>query len=102
MTETGKWKIYIAKFYTEEVAREMLHTAKIDDYNNQTTTINQYDDMFDALAESDNVELIDIWKGVWGIYMSDAVHPNARGYEIMANNYYGAIKPYLEANNLLK
>ena len=74
----------------------MLNTANIDDYNFQTEMINRYDDMFDALAESDTVELIDdIWKGVWGIYMSDAVHPNARGYEIMANNYYDAIKPYI-------
>jgi acyl-CoA thioesterase-1 len=96
-------KIYIAKFYTEVVAREMLNTVKIYDYSYQTAIINQYDDMFNALAESNNVELIDdIWKGVWGIHMSDAVHPNGKGYEIMANNYYDAIRPYLEANNLLK
>jgi lysophospholipase L1-like esterase len=65
--------------------------------------INQYDEMFDTLAMSDDVELIDdIWKGVWGIHMSDSVHPNARGYEIMADNYYNAMKPYLQTNNLLK
>jgi lysophospholipase L1-like esterase len=58
--------------------------------------------MFDTLAASDNVELIDdIWKEIWGIHMSDRVHPNAKGYEIMADNYYNAIKPYLEANRLL-
>ncbi|MDR0718748.1 MAG: GDSL-type esterase/lipase family protein [Treponema sp.] len=103
LLDDGNRKIYIAKFYTEVVAREMLHTVEIDDYAYQTAIINRYDDMFNALAESNNVELIDdIWKGVWGIHMSDAVHPNKSGYEIMANNYYDAIKPYLEANNLLK
>ncbi len=27
--------------------------------------------------------------------MSDAIHPNSRGYSIMANHFYKALKPYL-------
>jgi acyl-CoA thioesterase-1 len=97
LIDNGNRKIYIAKFYTDEIAKELVPG------NEQTAIIDQYNTMFEALASSDNVELIDdIWKGVWGIYMSDMVHPNARGYEIMAENYFNAIKPYLQANNLLK
>jgi lysophospholipase L1-like esterase len=103
LINNGNRKIYIAKFYTEDVAREMAESIGIDDYDQQTLTIDQYDTMFNELALSDNVELIDdIWKGVWGIHMSDTVHPNARGYEIMAENYFNAMKPYLQADNLLK
>jgi acyl-CoA thioesterase-1 len=102
LINNGRRKIYITKFYTEEAARELANIIGIGDFLLQTR-ITQYDKMFDTLAASDNVELIDdIWKEIWGIHMSDRVHPNARGYEIMADNYYNAIKPYLEANNLLK
>jgi acyl-CoA thioesterase-1 len=99
----GNRKIYIAKFYTEEVARAMADEFGIKNYDWQTGLINQYDTMFDTLASSNNAELIDdIWNGIWGKYMSDTVHPNAKGYELMADNYYKAMKPYLETNNLLK
>jgi acyl-CoA thioesterase-1 len=102
LIDNGNRKIYIAKFYTETVAREMIDTL-VPNYDKQTAIIDQYDTMFNTLTESNNVELIDdIWKGVWGIHMSDKLHPNARGYEIMAENYFNAIKPYLEANDLLK
>ena len=97
-------KIYIAKFYTETIAREMIHTLRITaGYNEQTELIKQYDEMFNSLAISNNAELIEnIWTGVWGINMSDDIHPNENGYKIMAENYFKALKPYLEANNLLK
>jgi acyl-CoA thioesterase-1 len=99
----GNRKIYIAKFYTEAVARAMADNLGINNYDMQTMLITQYNNMFDTLASSNNAELIgDIWNGIWGKYMSDDVHPNAKGYELMADNYYKVIKPYLEANNLLK
>jgi acyl-CoA thioesterase-1 len=110
----GNRKIYIAKFYTEEVARSfarsfaksMTDNFGITDYAISAmliTLIEQYDDMFETLASENKVELIDdIWDGIWDVYMSDSVHPNAKGYELMADNYYKAMKPYLEANNLLK
>jgi acyl-CoA thioesterase-1 len=99
----GNRKIYVAKFYTEAVAREIAGSNGITDYTMQTLLINQYDEMFEEIASSNNVELIeDIWSGVWSIHMSDDVHPNAKGYEIMANNYYNALQPYLQSNNLLK
>jgi acyl-CoA thioesterase-1 len=103
MVNDGNRKIYVAKFYTEEVARALANSIGITNYNLQTMLINQYDEMFETLAASNNVELIeDIWSGVWSVHMSDEVHPNARGYEIMANNYYNALKPYLQARGLLK
>jgi len=104
MINNGSRKIYIAKFYTETIARTMFAALlKITDYNEQTVLLNQYDTMFNTLAISNNVVLIDdIWAGVWGIYMSDSMHPNAKGYEIMADKYFNVLKPYLEANDLLK
>lgn len=98
----GSRKIYIAKFYTEEIARDLLSEIE-SDYDKQTAIIKIYDTMFETLSESGNVELIeDIWAGVWGIHMSDTIHPNAKGYEIMADNYFNALLPYLKANGLLK
>jgi acyl-CoA thioesterase-1 len=99
----GNRKIYLAKFYTDTVARTMAANFGIIDYDIQTTLINQYDNMFNALASSNKVVLIDdIWDGVWGIHMSDSIHPNAAGYEIMANNYFRVLQSYLQANNFLK
>jgi acyl-CoA thioesterase-1 len=99
----GKRKIYIAKFYTEAVARSTADTLGITNPAIQTWIISQYDDMFNSIASANNIELIeDIWSGVWGIHMSDSVHPDAAGYEIMANNFFNAIQPYLRENNLLK
>jgi acyl-CoA thioesterase-1 len=96
-------KIYLAKFYTDKIARIMASNNGITNYGLQTALINQYDNMFNTLSSSNNVVLIDdIWDGVWGIHMSDSVHPNATGYEIMANNYFKILQPYLQANDLLK
>jgi acyl-CoA thioesterase-1 len=103
MINDGNRKIYIAKFYTETVARAMAVNLGITNYDIQTALINQYDNMFDTLASSNNATLIDdIWAGVWGIHMSDDVHPNAIGYEIMADNYFNVLQPYLQENNLSK
>jgi acyl-CoA thioesterase-1 len=105
MVNNGNRKIYIAKFYTEAVARAMAAKVGINDYNIQILIqilIDQYDTMYKDLASANDVVLIDdIWDGVWGIHMSDIVHPDAAGYEIMADNYFKVLSPYLEANNLI-
>jgi acyl-CoA thioesterase-1 len=112
MLDNGKRQIYIAKFYNEEVVSAMLTMADIPAASLVTVQgifISNYNAMFASLLESrgGNVELIDdIWSDVWGIYMSGAaspdIHPNAVGYEIMAGKYFDAMKPYLEAHNLVK
>jgi acyl-CoA thioesterase-1 len=104
LIDNGGRKIYIVKFYTEDVARDMAATMQITDPAQQTELINHYNTIFDTLASSsENIELIeDIWSGVWGIYMSDNVHPNAKGYEIMADNIFKVLEPYLQENDLLK
>jgi len=43
-----------------------------------------------------------IWKGIGKDHMSDPIHPNAKGYSIMADNIFAEIKPFLAENNLLK
>ena len=82
-------KIYLAKFYTDVMAASMSIPSGI---------ITQYNNMFITLAaSSNNIELIeDIWTGVWGVHMSDPIHPNAEGYEIMADNIYKVVQPYLQ------
>jgi lysophospholipase L1-like esterase len=64
------------------------------------------DDMFNTLASSNNIERIDGLFDEWveEEYASADVnwHPNAKGHEKMADNIFKALKPYLEANNLLK
>ena len=63
----------------------------------------QIEDMFNTLASSNNIELMNTFydDGVWE-HTTDGVHPNAKGQEIVADNYFNVLKPYLEANNLLK
>jgi acyl-CoA thioesterase-1 len=98
-----KTKIYLAKFYTESVAEALFDSFGLTNTTIQIALIKQYDDMFAELASKNNVELINnIWTGIWGEHMSDPIHPDARGYEIMADNYFNAIKPYLKEHNLLK
>jgi acyl-CoA thioesterase-1 len=89
--DDGNRKIYLAKFYTDEVATSFIIPIP-------SVIVNQYDNMFNTLAaSSDNIELIeDIWTGVWGVHMSDLIHPNAEGYEIMADNIYKVMEPYLQ------
>jgi acyl-CoA thioesterase-1 len=99
----GNRKIYLAKFYTEAVARALANTYGFIDFIDLTEIVSQYDNLFNALASENDVTLIeDIWSGVWGINMSDAVHPNAKGYEMMANNIFNVLLPYLQANGLIK
>ncbi|MCL2101386.1 MAG: GDSL-type esterase/lipase family protein [Fibromonadales bacterium] len=94
----GKHKIYLAKFYNEEVADDLF-----DYFPEFKFAYKKYEDMFERLKEKYNVEIIDnIWDGVWGEHMYDLIHPNAKGYEIMTDNYFKAMKNFLEENNLLK
>jgi len=99
-------KIYLAKFYSETFIRDVLNSWGVSDYGEQTPIINAYDAMFNTLASSNNVTLIeDIWSGVWGTEHMSApndIHPKASGYQIMAENIFNAMKPYLQANNMLK
>jgi acyl-CoA thioesterase-1 len=96
-------KIFLAKFYTEAVARALMDSYNITGTTLQTQFISQYDAMFVKLASENNIELIDdIWAGVWGAHMSDPIHPNAEGYTIMADTFFNALKPYLEEHDLLK
>jgi acyl-CoA thioesterase-1 len=100
LQKNSRRKIYLAKFYTNEVANDMLEEMGMQmgipiPIPLRQILIKQYNDMFTSLSSTNNVELIeDIWDGVWGINMSDAIHPNAAGYEIMAGNYFKVIKKY--------
>jgi acyl-CoA thioesterase-1 len=47
-------------------------------------------------------QISNIWKGIGENQMSDLIHPNAKGYSIMADNIFSVLKPYFAENNLLK
>jgi len=101
----GSRQIYLAKFYTEEIARQMVNSLYPGLLDSETlqNLIESYDDMFDTLTAPSNVTLIEnFWEGVWEVHMSDNVHPDAEGYEIMSNNIFEEIKHYLQAHGLLK
>lgn len=54
---------------------------------------------YEELAEKTGSVLIpNVYKGIIGNrdLMSDAIHPNSKGYSIMANHFYEALKPYLQ------
>lgn len=87
--------VFIAKFFPK---KSILSFIKSKDKKS-------YDKMYKYLSSKKNVFLIeDIWGEVWGRpkYMSDTVHPNEHGYEIMAGKYFEAIKDLFEYNNLVK
>jgi len=57
-----------------------------------------YEEEYKKLAEEKGIILIpNVLKGLIGHdgLMSDAIHPNAAGYEIMAKRFHKAIEPYL-------
>ncbi len=57
-----------------------------------------YEEEYEKLAEETGIILIpNVLKGLIGHndLMSDAIHPNAAGYEIMAKKFHNAIEPYL-------
>ncbi|WP_275950266.1 arylesterase [Desulfonema limicola] len=57
-----------------------------------------FGESYDILAKETGAVLIpNIFEGIIGDskLMSDSIHPNARGYEIMAEMFYKAVKPYL-------
>lgn len=57
-----------------------------------------YDAEYEKLAEETGALLIpNVLKGLAGRHdlMSDAIHPNAAGYEIMAKRFHEVIDPYL-------
>jgi len=66
--------------------------------------LDDYKKIYDELrSENKDIGYIsNIWKGIEKSQMSDPIHPNAKGYSIMADNIFATIKPYLAENNLLK
>jgi len=68
--------------------------------------ISEYQNALDSISKNYNVEIIEgVFKGIFGnqaLMSNDQIHPNSKGYEVMADNYFREIKPYLQANNLLK
>ena len=106
MLSDGQRKIYLAKFYTDEVVRAYLRFMNFFGDTDPAEKKAQYDNIFSTLASRHDVELIeDIWTGVWGTeHMSpfDRIHPRASGYKIMADKYFEALRPYLAANNYIR
>jgi lysophospholipase L1-like esterase len=97
----GESKIYLAKFYNEEVKNDLI--ALFGDIG-LSLVHQEYEYMFTRLESKYNVEIIDnIWNGVWGDtdLMSDIIHPNANGYAIMAENYFISMKNFLRDNGFL-
>ena len=57
-----------------------------------------YDEKYEQLADDTGALLVpDILGGIMDNekLMHDTIHPNAAGYEIMADKFYQAIKTYL-------
>lgn len=101
-------KIYLISFIGD---KNMMHSfyANVHLFMPDVTAVQfnailmQYKNMFNALAISNNIELIEnFWTDVWNTHMSDEVHPNADGYEIIAGNIFTRIEPYLKENNLIR
>ncbi|MDR1566152.1 MAG: GDSL-type esterase/lipase family protein, partial [Treponema sp.] len=101
LADTGA-KLYLVKFYNYGMMETLLSLVGAPGmYTRRITT--QYDEMYANLAQLYNADLIDgFWNGAWGVYMSDDIHANARGYELMAGNIFRAMQPYLEAKGMIR
>lgn len=86
--DDGKRIIFLTEFYpTNHLLSLFIKVPK-----------KEYDDMFKRLSKGENVYMIDkIWDDVWRKEMSDEVHPNTRGYEIMGQNILESLKKILSA-----
>ena len=107
--DNGRRKIFLAKFYNPTVGHDFLNQQGVTNADHHTAIIDAYNTMFDSLAVDDDIDLIeDIWAGVWDIHMcpysydTNHVHPDATGYEIMADNYFSAMESYLQSQGYLK
>jgi acyl-CoA thioesterase I len=95
--EKANRKIYVARFYTEQIAEEIL-LGNMSFYY-------QLEQIYSDLRKDYSFTYIeDIWGDIWANpnLMSDSIHPNGAGYQEMANIYYKALEPLLKYNNLLK
>ena len=76
-----------------------LSMEQLNDY------IHDFKEILISLSAYYNAELIEnIFDMIYdnSALMSDPIHPNGRGYEVMADNIYAVMEPYIKANNLLK
>ncbi|MDR2144458.1 MAG: GDSL-type esterase/lipase family protein [Treponema sp.] len=90
-------KVFLVRFYSPQMAADFS--------GGNGELLAALDGLFDSLGTEYGVEIIGgIWDGVWGnpSLMSDAIHPNAAGYRIMADNYFNALAPYLKEQGLLR
>ena len=104
----GKRKIYLVKFYTDEVGLAIGQQITGGSFPIELIQmyISGYNNLFSSLASSNkNVTMIeDIWKDIWDVpdHMSSSIYPSAKGYEIMADNIFAEMEPYLMSNGLVK
>jgi acyl-CoA thioesterase-1 len=108
--KSGDRKIYLASFLGYEGMKDSFKTVCMTNTGINMTAdkfeelFSDYKAMFSTLqSENSDIGYIpNIWKDIWGVSMSDDLHPNATGYEIMANNIFAVMEPYLREQNLLK
>jgi lysophospholipase L1-like esterase len=97
-------KLYLAKWYNRDYIFNIVNSVMpLAGETNKTMFYNMLDNIYNSLATSNNIDLIvGLMDDVYPAYMSDIVHPDAEGYEIMAGKYFEALKPYLQKHNLVK
>jgi len=103
----GNRKIYLIKFYNEQVATELIIKNLGAEY---MYIYSDYEAMFSNLRDKYNrVSLVEnMWDGLWGnseLMYADfiyEIHPNAAGYKIMANNIFSETKEDLTSMGFVK
>jgi len=108
--DTKERIVFVAPFYNEASARDMLTDKGITDVNDQNEIIDKCDTVFEDIKNTPttnlyDIELIDdIWEGVWGTanMSSDGIHPIASGYQMMADTYFSWMRDYLEELGVVK
>jgi acyl-CoA thioesterase-1 len=105
----GDRKIYLASFLGDAGMESSFKTVVVNNLLAMTgaefdNLLSAYKTMFSELesANSDIGYISNFWTGIWGISMSDYIHPNATGYATMANNIFTVMEPYLQEQNLIK
>jgi acyl-CoA thioesterase-1 len=102
--KNGSRKIYLASFIGDAAwEASYIETFPAIVTSIATALLADYKKMYAELCSenADIGQISNIWKGIGRSQMSDLIHPNAEGYNIMADNIFADIKPYLAEKNLL-
>lgn len=96
-------KIYLVNYLSKDMISGVAGGAS---YTEEEKTIfyTLFSGVYISLAASNNITLINdlITAEIYSSHMSDSVHPDETGYEMIADTVFDVLEPFLLQHNLVK